>query len=49
MLNPIPNTVFDQLVSIGRLITDFQDGGDAGGSAVVNGDEALDDDGGCCC
>ncbi|XP_008218414.1 PREDICTED: DExH-box ATP-dependent RNA helicase DExH12-like [Prunus mume] len=44
MLNPIPNSVFDQLVSIGRLITDFQDGGDAGGSAVANGDEALDDD-----
>ncbi|KAK9927935.1 hypothetical protein M0R45_025095 [Rubus argutus] len=44
LLNPIPTTVFDNLVHIGRLITDYQDGGDAGGSAVVNGDEALDDD-----
>ncbi|CBI36671.3 unnamed protein product, partial [Vitis vinifera] len=25
LLNPIPNHIFDQLVSIGRLITDFQD------------------------
>ncbi|KAJ7961552.1 DExH-box ATP-dependent RNA helicase [Quillaja saponaria] len=44
LLNPIANHVFDQLVSIGRLITDFQDGGDAAGSAVANGDDALDDD-----
>lgn len=44
LLNPIPNHVFDQLVSIGRLITDFQDGGDAAGPAVANGDDALDDD-----
>ncbi|KAJ7950467.1 DExH-box ATP-dependent RNA helicase [Quillaja saponaria] len=44
MLNPIPNHVLNQLVSIGRLITDFQDGGDASGSAVANGDDALDDD-----
>ncbi|XP_059634391.1 DExH-box ATP-dependent RNA helicase DExH12-like [Cornus florida] len=44
LLNPIPNHIFDQLVSIGRLITDFQDGGDAAGSAAANGDDALDDD-----
>ncbi|KAJ0087179.1 hypothetical protein Patl1_09317 [Pistacia atlantica] len=43
LLNPIPNPVFDQLVSIGRLITDYQDGGDAAAS-TANGDEALDDD-----
>lgn len=45
LLNPIPGQVFDQLVSIGRLITDFQDaGGDADGSNAVNGEDALDDD-----
>ncbi|KAL5557644.1 hypothetical protein UlMin_033855 [Ulmus minor] len=44
LLNPIPNPVFEQLVSIGRLITDFQDGGDATATAVANGDDALDDD-----
>ncbi|XP_050375603.1 DExH-box ATP-dependent RNA helicase DExH12-like [Argentina anserina] len=44
LLNPIPTTVFDNLVQIGRLVTDYQDGGDAAGSAVANGDEALDDD-----
>ncbi|XP_008811841.2 DExH-box ATP-dependent RNA helicase DExH12-like [Phoenix dactylifera] len=45
LLNPISNQVFDQLVSIGRLITDYQDGGDAAGSATANvNDEALDDD-----
>ncbi|KAJ9550083.1 hypothetical protein OSB04_022626 [Centaurea solstitialis] len=46
LLNPIPNQVFDQLVSIGRLITDFQDaGGDVAGSNAANGGEdALDDD-----
>ncbi|KAK4751540.1 hypothetical protein SAY87_005022 [Trapa incisa] len=44
MLNPIPNPVFDQLVSIGRLITDYQDGGDGAGPTPANGDEALDDD-----
>jgi pre-mRNA-splicing helicase BRR2 len=44
LLNPIPNPVFDQLVSIGRLITDYQDGGDAAGPAAANGDDALDDD-----
>lgn len=45
LLNPISNQVFDQLISIGRLITDYQDGGDAAGSAAANvSDEALDDD-----
>lgn len=42
LLNPITNQVFDQLVSIGRLMTDYQDGTDATGS--VSGDDALDDD-----
>ncbi|GFZ10593.1 U5 small nuclear ribonucleoprotein helicase [Actinidia rufa] len=41
LLNPIPNHTFDQLVSIGKLITDYHD---AGGSAAANGDDALDDD-----
>ncbi|GJZ33908.1 DExH-box ATP-dependent RNA helicase DExH12-like protein, partial [Tanacetum coccineum] len=45
LLNPIPGQVFDQLVSIVRLITDFQDGGgDADGDNAVNGEDALDDD-----
>ena len=45
LLNPIPTHVFDQLVSIGKLITDYQDGSDASASAVTNGaDDALDDD-----
>jgi pre-mRNA-splicing helicase BRR2 len=44
LLNPIPNPVFDQLVSIGRLITDHQDGGDAAGPAAANGDDALEND-----
>lgn len=43
LLNPIPGTTFDQLVSIGKLITDYHDAGDAGDSAV-NGDDGLDDD-----
>ncbi|KAK8671368.1 hypothetical protein V6N13_037964 [Hibiscus sabdariffa] len=44
LLNPIPSQVFDQLVSIGKLITDYQDGGDGAGGSAVNGDEGLDDD-----
>ena len=44
LLNQIPNNIFDQLVSIGRLITDYQDGGDAAGPTAANGDDALDDD-----
>ncbi|CAA7040048.1 unnamed protein product [Microthlaspi erraticum] len=43
LLNPIPGPVFDQLVSIGKLITDFQEGGDSGGGNA-NEDEGLDDD-----
>ncbi|CAA0806975.1 U5 small nuclear ribonucleoprotein helicase-putative [Striga hermonthica] len=43
LLNPISAPTFDQLVSIGRLITDYHDAGDAG-EAAVNGDEGLDDD-----
>lgn len=42
LLNPIPGPVFDHLVSIGRLITDYQEGGDAAPSA--NGDGTLDDE-----
>lgn len=41
LLNPITNQEFDQLVSIGRLITDYQDGTDA--TSSVTGDDALDD------
>ncbi|KAD2067453.1 hypothetical protein E3N88_41917 [Mikania micrantha] len=45
LLNPIPNQVFDQLVSIGKLITDFQDAsGDGAGFNAANGEDALDDD-----
>ncbi|XP_021900582.1 LOW QUALITY PROTEIN: DExH-box ATP-dependent RNA helicase DExH12 [Carica papaya] len=44
LLNPIPNQIFDQLVSVGKLITDYQDGGDASGTSTANGDDALDDD-----
>lgn len=44
LLNPIPAPIFDQLVSIGRLITDFQDAGSDAAAAVATGDDALDDD-----
>ncbi|KAK7272679.1 hypothetical protein RJT34_29429 [Clitoria ternatea] len=45
LLNPIPNHVFDQLVSIGKLITDFQEAADApDGNAAMDGDDGLDDD-----
>lgn len=45
LLNPIPNHVFDQLVSIGKLITDFQEVSDAvNGSAGGDVDGGLDDD-----
>ncbi|XP_009787289.1 DExH-box ATP-dependent RNA helicase DExH12-like [Nicotiana tabacum] len=45
LLNPISNQVFDQLVSIGRLITDYQGDGDAAAvTGAGDGDEALDDD-----
>ncbi|KAJ6676495.1 ATP-DEPENDENT RNA AND DNA HELICASE [Salix viminalis] len=43
LLNPIPNNMFDQLLSIGRLVTDYQDAGDGAGASVANGDDALDD------
>ncbi|CAN0921129.1 DExH-box ATP-dependent RNA helicase DExH12 [Linum grandiflorum] len=44
LLDSIPGSVFDEMVSIGRLITDYQDAVDVGGDAAANGDEALDDD-----
>ncbi|GAB2210389.1 hypothetical protein Droror1_Dr00015655 [Drosera rotundifolia] len=45
LLNPIPGQVFDQLVSIGRLITDYQDvGNDADVGTAGEGDDAIDDD-----
>ncbi|KAI7981598.1 DExH-box ATP-dependent RNA helicase DExH12 [Camellia lanceoleosa] len=46
LLNPIPNHIFDQLVSIEKLINDYHDAGDAGGStaAANGGNDALDDD-----
>ncbi|CAK9184306.1 unnamed protein product [Ilex paraguariensis] len=44
LLNPIPNRVFDQLVLIGRLITNYQDGGNKDRSPLANSDDALDDD-----
>ncbi|KAG7597779.1 Helicase C-terminal [Arabidopsis suecica] len=43
LLNHIENHEFDQLVSIGKLITDFQEGGDSGGGKADD-DEGLDDD-----
>ncbi|XP_047146915.1 DExH-box ATP-dependent RNA helicase DExH12 [Vigna umbellata] len=45
LLNPIPNHVFDQLVSIGKLITDFQEAADvSNGNSAMDGEEGLDDD-----
>ncbi|GKC96861.1 DExH-box ATP-dependent RNA helicase DExH12-like protein, partial [Tanacetum coccineum] len=42
LLNTMPDQVFDQLVSIGRTITDFHDAGSyAGGSSVTYGEDAL--------
>ncbi|KAJ3695012.1 hypothetical protein LUZ60_000389 [Juncus effusus] len=48
LLNPISNQMFDQMVSVGKLITDFQDAGEEGGTGG-NGEDAgtggdLDDD-----
>ncbi|GAB4840532.1 DExH-box ATP-dependent RNA helicase DExH12 [Ancistrocladus abbreviatus] len=43
LLNPITSHVFDHLVSIGRLITDYQDGGDAAATTATNCSDALDD------
>ncbi|KAK1409041.1 hypothetical protein QVD17_41306 [Tagetes erecta] len=39
LLNVVSNEVFDQLVSVGRLITDFEDG-----SHAASGEDVLDDD-----
>ncbi|KAL0296224.1 UNVERIFIED_CONTAM: DExH-box ATP-dependent RNA helicase DExH12 [Sesamum radiatum] len=46
LLNPIPNHTFDQLVSIGRLITDYHDGEEEEESDLdmVPEDEEDDDD-----
>ncbi|KAK8597890.1 hypothetical protein V6N13_095285 [Hibiscus sabdariffa] len=43
LLNPIPRQVFDQLVSIGKLITDCHEVGDGAGAYAGNVDEGLDD------
>ncbi|XP_010537248.1 PREDICTED: DExH-box ATP-dependent RNA helicase DExH12 [Tarenaya hassleriana] len=40
LLNSVPNQFFDQLVHIGKIITDYQEGGDSG----ANGDGGLDGD-----
>ncbi|KAJ1698273.1 hypothetical protein LUZ63_006785 [Rhynchospora breviuscula] len=47
LLNPISNQLFDQLVSIGKLITDYQGPSeDVADGAAANGDEArLNDEG----
>ena len=47
LVNPIPSQLFDQLVSIGKLITDFHDAaaGDAAGAPSADAmDTTLDDD-----
>ncbi|GMJ00673.1 embryo defective 1507 [Hibiscus trionum] len=44
LLNPIPSQVFDQLVSIGKLITDYHENGDGAEGSAANEDEGLDDD-----
>ncbi|KAJ6672242.1 DEXH-BOX ATP-DEPENDENT RNA HELICASE DEXH12-LIKE [Salix viminalis] len=44
LVNPIPNSMFGQFVSIGKRITDYQDGGDGAGVSVANGDDVLNDD-----
>ncbi|GJR72084.1 DExH-box ATP-dependent RNA helicase DExH12-like protein [Tanacetum coccineum] len=42
LLKTMPDQVFDQLVSIGRTVTDFHDAGSyAGGSSVTYGEDAL--------
>ncbi|XP_078443956.1 DExH-box ATP-dependent RNA helicase DExH12-like [Wolffia australiana] len=44
LLNPVSNQIFDQLVSIARLITDYQEGGDTAAPSGADGkDEDLDD------
>lgn len=44
LLNPIPSQVFDTMVNYGKLITDYQDGGDVTVTAAADGDGGLDDD-----
>ncbi|KAI3919601.1 hypothetical protein MKX01_018424 [Papaver californicum] len=44
LLNTISSTTFDHVVSIGKLITDYQDGAGDVTNGASNGDEALDDD-----
>ncbi|CAH9061484.1 unnamed protein product [Cuscuta epithymum] len=44
LLNPIPSSIFDHLVSLGKCITDYQEGSDAVATATATGDEALDGD-----
>ncbi|KAG2296108.1 hypothetical protein Bca52824_042777 [Brassica carinata] len=39
----IPDQIFDQLVSFGKLITDYQEGGDSGSGKAIE-DEGLDYD-----
>ncbi|CAH2058393.1 unnamed protein product [Thlaspi arvense] len=43
VLNFVPDKIFDQLVSIGKLITDYQDGGDSGSGKAIE-DAGLDYD-----
>ncbi|CAN0927319.1 DExH-box ATP-dependent RNA helicase DExH12 [Linum grandiflorum] len=43
LLNPIPGSVFDEMVAIGSLIMDYQDAVNVGGATAANGDEGLDD------
>ncbi|KAL6571973.1 DExH-box ATP-dependent RNA helicase DExH12 [Orobanche minor] len=43
LLNPITGPTFDDLVSTGKRITDYHDGGDAGDAAAYV-DDGLDDD-----
>ncbi|KAL8139875.1 hypothetical protein V2J09_005896 [Rumex salicifolius] len=44
LLNPIPTKVYDQLVAIVRLITDYQDASESGLASAGDGDDALDND-----
>ncbi|CAA7057085.1 unnamed protein product [Microthlaspi erraticum] len=43
LLSAIPNQIFDRLVSLSKLITDYQEGGDSGGGKGSE-DEGLDCD-----
>lgn len=44
LLNPISSQVFDQLVNIGKLITDYHDTSDAAEGVAASANDALDDD-----